>query len=372
MIYQLKLTNYLLPGESGTPVERLLYDSRIDDLSVYDAKATIEVNAAGSIQFTVPKNHPFYDDIQIGRSWIDFVALFYQYEKYVIGGCVSYIDIDLFGNKIVNVYGAPIVLHDTYLPAVEWSGGSALDLIPIINTALSNQSVYKFRMLAPNTIVQPINMIYGSAWDLLTKIRDTFTASGINWNFYCKYQFDADLQKYFYNGYLTNAIRDDQELTYTIKAGTNLIEYHEEVNEADIYSGIQALGAETGGEFHGEPIRISTSGETSIVGITWDSTLVTKYGKKVVTRIYDNLTTAEALASRATSELTALHSMKKRIKVRAIDIDRMRNFLNGYQLLFIVHLYSSPTVTPEQFIIKKIEYDLNNPANDTVELTNYF
>lgn len=365
-VYQLKLTNYLLSGESGIPVERLLYDSRIDDLSVYDSKATIEVNAAGSIQFTVPKNHPFYDDIQIGRSWIDFVVIEHNNPYFVIGGCVSYTDKDLFGNLIVNVYGAPIVLHDSYLPAVEFAGGYATDLISIINTALTDQTVNKFEMIAPVTVVQPINLIYGSAWDLLTKIRDTFSASGTTWNFYCKNYGGI------YHGYLSNTIRDDQYNTYSIKAGTNLVEYHEEVNEADIYSGIQALGAETGGEFHGEPIRVSTSGTTATVGITWDSTLVTKYGKKVVTRIYENLTSAEALASRATSELTALHSMKKRIKVRAIDIDRMQNFFNGYQLLFLVYLYSSPTVSPEQFIIKKIEYDLNNPANDTVELTNYF
>ena len=367
MYYQLKLTNYLLPGESGTTVKRTIYDSRIDDLSVYDATATVEVNAAGQIRFTIAKNHPYYDDIKIGRSWIDFVA---DGNWYIIGGQVSTITTDLFGNKVVTVYGAPIVLHDVYLPDIEFEGGSVIHLFEDVNSQLAIQTCYNFILNLQTEIMQPFNMLYGTAWDMLTKIRDSYAESGISWNFYTQFaQIPNSPMDCGYIGMFTTQALG--QMPHNIKAGTNLIEYVEEVNESDIYSGINPLGAETGVDFHGESRRMQIVNPPD-VGIVWDNTLVTKYGRKVVQRIYDDITTAPALTSRATSELTALHTMKKKITVKAVDIDRTYSFGSGFKLMYSVLMEPSPTIPQaELFYIKRIDYDLNNPANDVVQLTNY-
>lgn len=365
MYYQLKLTNYLLSGETGTEVNRTIYDSRIDELSVYDAKATIEVNAAGQIQFTIAKKHPYYDDIKIGRSWIDFVVCHSGMNEYILGGCVSTITSDLFGNKTVTVYGAAICLHDVYMPDIEFAGGTFRDIAEMINEQIAIQTVGKFRLLdTMSDIVQPFNLLYGTAWDVLNIIRESFTAINVNWQLYIGAGFPE-----YYLAYFDYTARG--QMTHNIKAGTNLIEYVEEVNESDIYSGINPLGAETGVDFHGESRRVQTVNPPD-VGIVWDNTLVEKYGRKIVQRIYDDITTASALTSRATSELYSLRKMKKKITVKAVDIDRMYSFGNGFKLMYSVIMEPSLTIPQgEWFYIKRIDYDLNNPANDVIQLTNY-
>ena len=365
MYYQLKLTNYLLSGETGTEVNRTIYDSRIDELSVYDAKATIEIDAAGQIQFTIAKNHPYYDDIKIGRSWIDFVVCHSGMNEYILGGCVATITSDLFGNRTVTVYGAPICLHDVYMPDIEFAGGTFGEVAEMINEQIAVQTVGKLRLLETLTdIVAPFNLLYGTAWDVLNIIRESYAANNINWHFYI-----GSGNPEYYIGYFNYQAQG--QMTHNIKAGTNLIEYVEEVNESDIYSGINPLGAETGVDFHGESRRVQIVNPPD-VGIVWDSTLVEKYGRKVVQRIYDDITTAPALTSRATSELTALHTMKKKITVKAVDIDRTYSFGSGFKLMYSVLMESSPTIPQaELFYIKRIDYDLNNPANDVIQLTNY-
>lgn len=366
MIYQLKLTNYLLPGEEGAPVERLLYDSRVDDLSVYDAKAVVEVDAAGSIIFTIPKNHPFYSDVTIGRSWIDFLMYtVVGLPEYVIGGKVATITKDILGNATVTVYGSAICLHDCYLPDLEYENAYTRPLFQLINTQLEAQSEYKFRLDDQNEFFKELYMIYGTAWDALIKLRDYYAQYGITWRFLTQYIE-------YYHAYLGYFVWNyTGQYSATIKAGTNLIDYQQEINEADIYSGIMPLGAETNIDFHGEKRRYQIVNPPD-VGIVWDNTLVTRYGRKVVKRIYDDINEAgQALSNRAASELTRLHTIHKRIKIHAIDIQRISSINNRFKLMNVVGMELSPTIEVEQFIIKRIEYDLNNPANDTIELTNY-
>lgn len=361
MIYQLKLTNYLLPGEAGTPVERLLYDSRVDDLSVYDAKAVVEVDAAGSITFTVPKNHPYYSDIKIGRSWVDFIM---DGVEYIVGGKVATITKDLFGNALVTVYGASICLHDVYLPDIEMVNSDTRALINIINAQIPIQTENRFSLDNVQVPFTELYLLYGTAWDALVKLRDYYANSGVSWRFVA-------------NWYPIEGYRGDFFSSYAgvhplhIKVGTNLIDYQQEINEADIYSGIMPLGAETNIDFHGEKRHYQIV-EPPDVGIVWDNTLVTRYGRKVVKRIYDDINQAgTAISNRASSELTQLHTIRKKVKVHAIDIQRTVAAYNRFRLMYVLTMEGSATVEPEQFIIKRIEYDLNNPANDTIELTNY-
>ena len=62
----------------------------------------------------------------------------------------------------------------------------------------------------------------------------------------------------------------------------------------------------------------------------------------------------------------------QKITVKAVDIDRTYSFGSGFKLMYSVLMESSPTIPQaELFYIKRIDYDLNNPANDVVQLTNY-
>ena len=103
----------------------LVYDSRVDDLAIYDAVVTEEMDASGSFRFTMPTNHPYINRFDaVNKNAI--VVVEYNddnsFKTMIFGGLLGEKDIDFLGNKVLTFYGLSIMLYNTPMDYKDYDG----------------------------------------------------------------------------------------------------------------------------------------------------------------------------------------------------------------------------------------------------------
>lgn len=89
-----------------------------DDVALISPSVEIELNAAGSFEFTLPPTHPYYDVPQILNSNVEV----YEDDEMIWYGRPTEIDIDFYNQKKIYCEGALGFLNDTIIRKKKYTG----------------------------------------------------------------------------------------------------------------------------------------------------------------------------------------------------------------------------------------------------------
>lgn len=371
----------------------LLYVSTDPDQgALISPQLKLEVNKSGSLTFTIPPGHTYYNDIHPMTTTVTV----YQGQEILFFGRVIEAVPDFYKQKKVSCEGALSFLLDTIMTPFTYDkkhqktikyvfdkiiNNHNNNLIDMINqgkeqwklfnqsdagnysvtvTVKSNSSVndtdyWKFDSYGDtlSTLTSELVDVYGG----ILRTRHTCGTVG-------DYRTIRNLIDYIKDpsqnpsGYSLN----DQ----TIEFGVNLLDFESEYPTDDIFTALLPIGND----------KLTISKVNNGDPYLYNQAAVAKFGKICKVQEWSSIKKPEKLlekAQRYMAQHTKVHS--DNLKVKAIDLHHLTESTSSLKLLDRVKVYSEPhgIGTDSNMILTCLsaEYDLQNPENNSYLLGTY-
>ena len=163
----------------------------------------------------------------------------------------------------------------------------------------------------------------------------------------------------WYLDYLSGSV---QETTQTITIAHNLIDFIREQNAENIATGLIPLGAKD--ETTGERLTIKSvnDGRDYIT----DQSAVNRYGLIFHTEIWDDVTNASTLLSKAQAKLSDLAQLVPTISLTAIDLSLQDSSIDPIRFMDTVTVQDEKHHASGQYLVSERTYNISAPERDTV------
>lgn len=293
----------------------LLYDPRVDDLKVANAKLQLEVNRSGSFDFTIYPAHPLYGTIQKLKSVIEV----YQDGLLLFRGRVLNDRTGLFLNKEFECEGDLAFFNDTIMRPFEYTGNLVGFIQSIIDSHNAQAGADKQFTLGNVTVTDPNDFItrssidYQTSWEVIENrlIKNlggyivVRRSGGVN---YIDYLVDSTIQSL-------------QEL----KLEENILDIIKDTRSDTIITALIPLGAKLMDE-HGNETdqRLTISSVNGGLDYVHDVAAVAEYGWIFDTKIWDGVTDPNNLLTRANQELAVRINLGVSVELKAIDLSMIK------------------------------------------------
>lgn len=346
---------------------QLIYTPGDQDLLVLQPKLTLEMGAAGSLDFSVPPGHPYYDQFKQLSTVV--------YAKYddseIFRGRVLSSSRDFYNFRQTYCEGALSYLVDSVQKGEKYQGtahGLFRQIIANHNSLVDEPKRFTVgNITVPDKDVKIAGRSTGSEEDPDAYAADYWRQIYIdsvadNWSTTLDY-LNTCLIDYL-GGYLmvrrvgsTNYIDWVQEYATTatqeIEFGTNLLDMTEEISADDLFTVLIPIGDEnlTIASVNGGSIEIA------------DSTLVSKYGRIVRTEVFGNVNQASTLLENGQNYLAKESSAPITFTIKAVDLSMIDDSVTAIKLGDRVKIKSIPHNIDQYYTCTKIEYDLEKPEN---------
>lgn len=143
--------------------------------------------------------------------------------------------------------------------------------------------------------------------------------------------------------------------TQDIEFGKNMLDLTEEVSAEDVFTVLIPLGDEN------LTIESVNNGSDELV----DATAVERYGRIVKTHVFDSVNTPETLLENGRRFLASNVNVPVTLTVKAVDMHLVDPNASPIYVGDKVHVISAAHGMADELVCTKIEYDLENPANNT-------
>lgn len=360
---------YAIKGATTT----LIYNDVTPEListKLIDPKLSLSDNAAGSLSFKIPQNHPIYSNIEP----MTYTIRVTRDGDWLWTGRVLSITKDFWLQKEVTVEGALAFLNDVALPLHKWTN---FQIYAIVQRLLEiyNDHVTAPRRIYPGSIStstssgSPIgNHDYISTGESPLKHLSTLAE---DWGLHMRIRESSDL---LYLDMLT----DNQLPTnnQTIDFGKNLLDYVAETDWSDLITVVHPYGKElethnvTGDEDY--PDRLTIAGQTPsdtekfIVyenEYLCNTQMAAKFGKIEETVEWSEVEDAATLMKLAELYLSDFQYYNIKLTVKVVDLHYMSKSTQPFAFLSKVVCKSRPHNLNDSFIIDKMDIPLDNPEN---------
>ena len=342
------------------------------ELIITKPKLTLEMGKAGSFEFSIPPTNRFYSRLQQLKTIIT----------------VEYDDIEIFRGRVLTnsrgfnnvrkIYceGNLAYLVDSVQKGEKYSGTTHDLFRRIVANHNSRVEAEKQFTVGNITIENREIFIAGTSdeiQDIETKKFD-YKQIAINsmvddWNTSFDYIQNTIID--YCGGYLrTRRVGNTTYLDLLkdygstsiqkIEFGKNLIDLTEEVKAEDVFTVLIPLGDDN------LTIASVNGGSDELV----DQAGVARYGRIVKTNVFDSVNKAETLLENGQRMLANHENMPITITVKAVDMHLVDNSSGRIYVGDKVYVNSIPHDITDYLTCTKIEYDLENHANDTYTFGN--
>lgn len=335
----------------------VLYDARFDDYQILDAKVQLEVNKSGSFEFSVYPTNPTYDNIQKLKSHIKV----YQDGVLIFGGRVLNDVVRFDKRKDVYCEGYLAYFNDSIVRPYTFNGTITEYLQLIVNEHNAQVGIDKQFTIGDVTVTDPndyivrSNITHTKSWiELKAKLLDTLGGFLI-------VRVENDIK---YLDYLEDSIYMS---TQKIELGKNLLDTIQETRSDDIITALIPLGAKLQDE-NGNDTDERLTIESVNGGIDYisDVSAVAEYGYIFDTVIFDDVTVASNLLTKANQELAIRVNLGVSVSLKAIDLSMIAD-VDEIRVFDYVQVTSEPHDIDTMALITKMEIDLLNPSNNTLQ-----
>ena len=353
--------------------EYVLHDPRIDELKVIGATCNLEVNKTGSLTFSIPPTHPYYDVIHKHTSEITL----YRDDRVLFNGRVLNDEIDFNNIKHVECEGELSYLIDSIQRGkiYQLNGGSTnvietylQDVINIHNQQVDERKRFNVGLV---NVTDPNNYLYkiSNYENTLSVLSDDLLKT---YGGYFRVRRNEGVKYIDYLHQFTNACNQ------RIEFGKNIIDLTQFIRGEDIYTAIIPLGArldtQSEGESYDRRLNISSvpdQTEGTLVKVDdyiYDTEAVEKWGWIWKVETWDDITVADNLLRKGKEALSSSVNENLSIELTALDLNLLDVDVDAVMIADLIECYSLPHNLHEVFVVKSMTVDIDNPQNTKIKL----
>ena len=383
--------------------DTIIYDPRIDELTLVDAVLNLEVNTAGSFTFTMPYGHPYYDLV-----FNNHIAVFsvLENDEILFKGKMYDCQKDFYLNIKIQIEGLLSTLEDFYCEPFDlstkgkWQEYNKPDYQSYVKYFINHFIIEKFNAFSAD-IKDNLNIdfpacnftlgemtvnyidsdgnylpIYRSSEDRITLwsiVSDKLFNSALKGYVYMTYADDINIFNYVKNFTETNS----QEIEF----GENLLDLTYDTVSSDIITALYPVGDDNliihgyGAAYPNEPKAGDTYGTNNDLffynGRFISKTNIKKYGYREKSIKFDGITTVNALITKTVSYMQSSEvKLKRTIEVSAFDLSLSNAEIEALRYCKKCIVKSTPHKIKATYNLTKIDIDLLNPQNTKIQLTN--
>lgn len=344
----------------------------LDDLLIlFSPKLTLEIGKAGSLEFDIPPNNPFYDKL---NQLTTEVTVDMDSEEIFHGRVLSS---ERTFNNIKHVYceGDLSYLIDSVQKGEQYNGTTHDLFRKIIANHNARVDAKKRFTVGTINIENRSVIIVGKSTDVnvnvgivdykqiaLDSIADEWSNS-FDYIQNCLIDYCGGyLRTRRVNGVNYIDLLDDFGSTASqeIELGRNLLDLTEELTIEDVFTVLIPLGDEN------LTIAAVNGGSDELV----DTAAVAKYGRIVRTHVFNSVTSPYTLLENGRRFLAANLNIPRTVTVRAVDLHLINKNINPIKIGDKVEITSYVHEVSDTLMCTKIEYDLERPENNNYTFGN--
>lgn len=327
--------------------DNILYDLRVEDRKVINPKLSVELNKSGTLTFTVPPTNP--TKINLLKS---IIRVFKNDNKIFEGRALNN-ESDFYNKGKIVCEGELAYLIDSIIRPYELHNVSVEDYLQfLINNHNSQVEVQKQFKIGNITVIDNNDSIYRRN-ENYTKTLDEINEKLINrLGGYLIIRYENNTR------YLDYVSTLDKVNTQVIRFGTNLLDITQYLNGADVKTAIIPIGKD----------KITISDVNNNLDYIYDQTAVNLYGWIWDTVTFDDVTVPSNLLAKARSYLNNIIKNSLILTLSAVDLSYIDVNIEEIKLGELIRVVSRPHDLNYNFLINKLTLDLENPANDKIEL----
>lgn len=338
-----------------------------NNLSLFAPKLTLEMGKAGALSFQIPPSNRYYNALPQLTTTIT----------------VEMDDVEIFRGRVLTnnrnfnnvrtVYceGDLAYLVDTVQKAERYNGKTH-DLFRKIIEAHNKRAGADKQFLVGDITIENRDMVLSGKSD---EVQDEETGkfdykqiaiNSIADEWQNSFDFIQNCLIDYTGGYLRTRRQNGKTYidllldygntaTQDIEFGKNMLDLTEEASAEDVFTVLIPLGDEN------LTIESVNNGSDELV----DATAVERYGRIVKTHVFDSVNTPETLLENGRRFLASNVNVPVTLTVKAVDMHLVDPNASPIYVGDKVHVISAAHGMADELVCTKIEYDLENPANNT-------
>lgn len=354
---------------------KMIYNLANPELYLNQPKLTLEMGKAGSLEFGIMPDHAYYDrlsqlstivtveydDTEIFRGRVlSNTRNFQNMRQVYCEGDLAYLvdtvqKFSKYNGTVHDLFRKIIAEHNTRIK-------DASKQFTVGNITVENRSVkltgqdddeinvgnIDYKQIAINSIVDEWNttfdIIQTCIIDYVGGYLNTRRQNGVSY---------IDL--------LTAPSNAETNTTnQAIELGVNMLDFEEEISAEDLFTVLIPLGDDN------LTIKSVNNGSDELA----DTNAVNRYGRIIKTHVFNNVNEASTLLENARRYLASNVNIPTTLTIKALDMHIVNKEYDAIHLCDKVHIKSTRHSIVEYLTCTKIEYDLENPANDTYTFGN--
>ncbi len=337
----------------------LLHDDALDDFKVLSPKLALEVNKTGSLTFSIYPEHTNYNKL----SRIKTIITVYQDDSLLFRGRVLNEEIGFHNERHVTCEGQLAFLLDSIQRPYEFTG-SITDYLAqlILNHNTQVEDAKKFTLgnvtvTDPNDYIVRSNIDHVNTWDEINK-KLIEPLGG-----YLQVRYENEV---FYLDYLQDFDRISSQI---IEFGTNLIDLKKIRKSDDVATALIPLGAKLkDDEGQDTDDRLTIEAVNGGIDYIYSHEAVDQYGWVFASAIWDDVTEASNLLTKAQAHLAELVKSVDMVELTAADLAKIDKTVGAFSLGSYVRVISKPHGIDQLMLVSKLDIDLLNPAGNKLTL----
>ena len=341
----------------------VLHDSQSQILKVGNPKLNLELNKNGTLTFTIYNNHPYYEKISKLKSIISV----YQDNKIIFKGRVLDDTMNIYKSRNITVEGVRAYLLDSIYRPFDYQGDIPEFLESIIESHNSQVEDFQKFKIGNITVTDPNNYINRSSINYLTSLEVIESRLIETHGGYLVIRFEND------GNYLDYLSDFPYTSTQVIEFAVNLADLSQKIDGTSIKTGIIPLGAklqDSEGNDTDERLTIKSVNDYKDYLIDEETSKI--YGKIFEVVTWDDVTLPQNLLAKAKQYLADNIMFLITIDVSAIDLSTLNKDINSFRLGEYVRIKSNPHEINKIYLLKKLSIDIENPANNKIQLGDSF
>jgi hypothetical protein len=339
----------------------LIYLPGDPERSLIAPKADIEVNKAGSFDFTIVPGHFIYDKIKKLNSSISILNM--EGDKEIWAGRPTEVLVDFFNQKKVHCEGELAYLNDSIQRPREYRGVSVVGylnhLIDNHNAQVGEDKQFKVGIVT----VRDSNdyLLRYTNWESTYKaiFEDLIEPLG-------GYVFIRKENNVRYIDYLADFMHTN---TQKIEFGENLLDFSKNFETTDVTTCLIPLGSKIENpEIEALGERVTIESVNGGIDYIMSPEAAALYGKISKTITYDDVKDPNALLRKGKSYLKAVQWENMTLEAKAIDLHFINGNIEQFKVGEYIRVVSNPHGMDTNFPLVKMSIKLDKLSENIVTL----
>ena len=342
----------------------LIFDDKVSHDNLIDVTLNLEINRAGSLEFSLYKENPYYDNFERMRTIVKVL----RDGELIFSGRVLSTEIDIFGCKKVTSEGEMAYFNDSFIRPFGYKddGGSTQfspselfqKVITVHNSTVKNDfRSFRLGLISISNHDVPVDWnqdSYKKSSDFISELVENFGG-------YIQFRHED-------NGTFIDWLGTLPESTQTVEFGENILELNHSASAEDMITAILPYGEKN--ENTGFPTDISEMEleESEYVkkenDYIYNKKLFSMYGLIIEARKYEGY--PADWISKAVSDVQSLNGITHTLEISAIDLSVINKSIDHFMIGTRVHVISERHSIDEFMVVDKLKLDILDPSKSNL------